>query len=243
VIIFPLLSIDGCPETLHTRLNRADTKEGVHIWQHKKRQGDAIMEDPSSSEASSVSPEHSSGSLPLKTRRQFMIYAGVAAGGLAVGGAVGAVLTRIFSTGQSQTLAPYPQVYIANLSSLQTGKPLAFDYPLKEQSNYLIKLGKSAIDGVGPQGDVVAFSTTCVHMGCPLIGRYQDAHKILGPCPCHLSAYDFALGGMPVTGANTENLPQIELSVDERGNISAKGVWGVIYGFESNLQPGIPVKD
>jgi arsenite oxidase small subunit len=56
-----------------------------------------------------------------------------------------------------------------------------------------------------------------------------------------LSTYDLSLGGMPVTGAATENLPQIELSVDSSGDIFAHGVWGVIYGFESNLQPGTAV--
>ncbi len=76
--------------------------------------------------------------------------------------------------------------------------------------------------------EVCRISTICVHMGCPLAGHYRDAHKVLGPCSCHLSTYDLSLGGMPVTGAATENLPQIELSVDGSGNIFAKGVWGVI---------------
>jgi arsenite oxidase small subunit len=196
------------------------------------------MEDSPSFETSPVVPDPSSSRLPPMTRRQLVTYGSITAGSLVVGGAVGAVLTRIISPGQSQALTPYPSFLITHLTSLQTGKPHAFDYPLQGQSSYLIKLGKAAIDGVGPEGDVVAFSTICVHMGCPLVGHYQNAHKVLGPCPCHLSTYDLALGGMPVTGAATENLPQIELSIDAGGNISAHGVWGVIYGFESNLQPG-----
>lgn len=192
--------------------------------------------------ATESTPETSPPGGPQMTRRQFMTYAGVGVGGLVVGGAAGAILTRVFSNGQTQALTTYPQVQVGNLSNLQVGKPIAFDYPLKGQSSYLIKLGTAAIDGVGPTGDVVAFSTTCVHMGCPLAGRYQDAYKVLGPCPCHLSTYDLAKGGMPVTGAATENLPQIELAVDAGGNIFAKGVWGVIYGFESNLQPGTAVQ-
>ena len=203
---------------------------------------DLPLEPPASKPESSAS-EPSAPSEKRITRRQFITYtAGAAVAGVVVGGAAGAILTRVFSSGQTQALTTYPQVKVANLSDLQAGKPMAFDYPLKGQSSYLIKLGSPAIDGVGSAGDVVAFSTICVHMGCPLVGRYQDAHKVLGPCPCHLSTYDLSLGGMPVTGAATENLPQIELSVDSSGDIFAQGVWGVIYGFESNLQPGTAVQ-
>lgn len=199
--------------------------------------------EPPASEPESSASEPSAPSEMRMTRRKFITYtAGAAVAGVVVGGAAGAILTRVFSNGQTQALTTYPQVKVANLSDLQAGKPMAFDYPLKGQSSYLIKLGSPAIDGIGSAGDVVAFSTTCVHMGCPLAGRYQDAHKVLGPCPCHLSTYDLALGGMPVTGAATENLPQIELSVNQNGDIFAQGVWGVIYGFESNLQPGTAVQ-
>lgn len=200
--------------------------------------------EPTSPEPVESTPSQPGGpSGPLMTRRQFVTYASLAgAAGLVVGAVGGTVLTRVLSGGQTQALSTYPKVRVANLSDLQAGKPLSFDYPLKGQSSYLVKLGKPAIDGVGPAGDVVAFSTICVHMGCPLAGRYQDAYKVLGPCPCHLSTYDLALGGMPVTGAATENLPQIEISVDASGNIYAQGVWGVIYGFESNLQPGAAVQ-
>ncbi len=192
--------------------------------------------------ATESTPETFPPSGPQMTRRQFMTYAGVAGAGVIVGGAAGAILTRVFTSGQTQALTTYSRVKVANLNDLQAGKPVAFDYPLKGQSSYLIKLGKPAVDGVGPAGDVVAFSTICVHMGCPLAGHYQDTYKVLGPCPCHLSTYDLALGGMPVTGAATENLPQIELSVSQNGDIFAEGVWGVIYGFEQNLQPGTAVQ-
>jgi arsenite oxidase small subunit len=177
------------------------------------------------------------------TRRQFLVRSAlVGSAGLVVGGVGGVVLARFLPSGQTQALTNYPQMEIGHLSNVQVGKPLAFDYPLQGQSNYLIRLGKAAIDGVGPDEDVVAFSTTCVHMGCPLSGRYQTANHVLGPCPCHLSTFDLSVGGMPVIGAGTENLPQIELHVDQSGTIFATGVWGVIYGFESNQQPGTAVR-
>jgi arsenite oxidase small subunit len=177
---------------------------------------------------------------PHVTRRQFVAYTGVAGAAFVVGGAGGVLLTRIFPGGQTQFLTSYPRVKIAHLIDLQVGKPIAFDYPLQAQSSYLIQLGSPALDGIGPHGDIVAFSTLCVHMGCPLVGRYQKDLGVLGPCPCHLSTYDLSLGGKPVIGAATENLPQIELTVDTSGNIFAEGIWGLIYGFENNLQPGKP---
>lgn len=189
--------------------------------------------------ATTSSPESSSEETvkekPRVTRRQFITYAGIAGTALAIGGAGGAVLTRIFPDGQTQTFTTYPQMRIAHLSDLQEGKTIVFDYPFQGQSSALMQLGTPALDGVGPHGDIVAFSTLCVHMGCSLAGRYQSEHKVLGPCPCHLSTYDLALGGQPVIGVATENLPQIELTVDPNGNIFAEGVWGLIYGFENNL--------
>ncbi|HEY4384493.1 MAG TPA: arsenate reductase (azurin) small subunit [Ktedonobacteraceae bacterium] len=175
------------------------------------------------------------------TRRQFLEYTGVAGTGLIAGGAIGTILTRILATGQTQTLASYPHVQIAHLNDLHVGKPVAFDYPLQGQSCYLIRLGAPALDGVGAQGDVVAFSTTCVHMGCSLADHYRAAYHVLGPCPCHLSTYDLSMGGMPTIGDATENLPQIELLVDQNGAIFAQGVWGLLYGFEHNLTSGTPV--
>jgi len=169
------------------------------------------------------------------TRRQFLTSTGAS---LVVGGVAGSLLTRFLPGGQAQTLATYPKIQIAHLSDLQVGKPIAFDYPLKGQSSYLIQLGTPALDGIGPHGDIVAFSTICVHMGCALAGRYKNEQKVLGPCPCHLSTYDLALAGKPTIGVATENLPQIELTLDSEGMIVAEGVWGLIYGFESNLMPG-----
>lgn len=190
--------------------------------------------------SSELSSEEFPKEKPRVTRRKFITYAGIAGAALVVGGTGGAILTRIFPDGQTQTLASYPHTRIAHVSDLQGGKTVVFDYPLQGQTSALMQLGTPALDGVGPHGDIVAFSTLCVHMGCSLAGRYQSDQKVLGPCPCHLSTYDLTLGGQPVIGVATENLPQIELTVDTNGDIFAEGVWGLIYGFENNLQSGKP---
>lgn len=186
-------------------------------------------------DAAPTSPPRGGANPPFITlsRRRFLAYTGVA---LVGGGVLGAILSRTLPGGVSQALAPYPRTQIATLGDLRVGKPLAFDYPLDGQPNYLIKLGRPALDGVGPESDIVAFSTTCVHMGCPLANRFKRDLDVLGPCPCHLSTYDLTLGGMPVAGAATENLPQIELAVASNGDITAEGVWGVLYGYENNQQ-------
>ncbi len=35
---------------------------------------------------------------------------------------------------------------------------MSFEYPQEGQTNFLVKLGRPAAGGVGPDGDVVAFS-------------------------------------------------------------------------------------
>ena len=134
----------------------------------------------------------------------------------------------------------YPELVIARLSELEEGQPLAFAYPLKQQPNMLVKLGSEARHGVGPQRDVVAFSSLCTHMGGSLRGRYRHDSKALGPCPFHFSVFDLRKGGIPVHASATQKLPQIMLRVDG-DDIVAVGVSGLIYGFRNNLADGDPV--
>ena len=138
-------------------------------------------------------------------------------------------------------LMTYPRLRIASLSQLQQGQPVDFEYPLQGQPNFLIKLGAPASGGVGPDGDIVAFSYICTHMGCPLIGQYKDEHKILGPCPCHFTTFDLRNNGMVVLGQATQNLPQVTLAV-EGDDIYATGLMGLIYGFRDNLLDAQPVE-
>ena len=128
----------------------------------------------------------------------------------------------------------YTRRRIAALSDLKIGEPVQFTYPLQGQSNVLIKLGQPAAGGVGPEGDVVAFSELCTHMGCPMGTLFKREHAVLGPCACHFTTFDLTHRGMVVLGQATENLPQVVLEVD--GNdIFAVGVNGIIYGFRDNL--------
>lgn len=131
----------------------------------------------------------------------------------------------------------YPELRLGSLAELEEGKPMAFAYPLKHQPNMLVKLGTEGRHGIGPDRDIVAFSSLCPHMGGPLRGRYRHDVKALGPCPFHFSTFDLTKGGIPVHAQATQNLPQIVLRLDG-DDIVATGVIGLIYGERNNLSDG-----
>lgn len=178
------------------------------------------------------------------SRREFLQKAGFGLAGVVAG----VVATRLLGPGGEpveKVLITYPEhadLRIANLKDLKVGEPVLFEYPLKGQQNMLVKLGKPAHEGAGPDGDIVAFSAFCSHMGIPLVGAFKPEMGLIGPCPGHLSTFDLARSGMGVMGKATENLPQIALAVREGGEIYATGSYGLIYGYRDNLRDGTAVK-
>ena len=96
----------------------------------------------------------------------------------------------------------------------------------------LIKLGTRVQGGVGPDGDIVGFSTVCPHKGFPL--SYSKDDKILS-CPGHYGRYDVEKGGQQVWGHATQNLAQYLLRIDAKGDIHADGVDELLYGRLSNV--------
>ena len=50
----------------------------------------------------------------------------------------------------------------------RSNEPFNVAYPDADAPGVLIKLGKRVPTGVGPDGDIVGFSTTCPHKGFPL---------------------------------------------------------------------------
>jgi arsenite oxidase small subunit len=175
-------------------------------------------------------------------RRTFLKLSGLSSGIVLAGGAVavGSVGLRphgALAQAEKVILAfpDYPDLEIGNLSDLVEGEPIFFDYPQAGQRNMLIKLGRLAEEGIGPDEDVVAFSAFCAHMGAPMDSVYNHEHAILGPCPAHFSTFDLTRSGMLVMGKSTQPLPQVVLAADNAGSISATGMYGLIYGFPSNL--------
>ena len=79
---------------------------------------------------------------------------------------------------------------------------------------------------------VVAFNTTCVHLRCLVNPGYAGdpgSGEFRLQCPCHGSQYRL-VDAIPVAGPafdlGLNPLPQVELTVDSNGNISATGMKG-----------------
>lgn len=171
------------------------------------------------------------------TRREFL-FAGVATGAFVGAGVVLPIaisLTDDDGNPDSEALL-YPRQRVASLSSLRTGEPVFFDYPLVGQSNILVKVGAPAEAGIGPDGDIVAFSNLCTHMGCPLT-EFQADHGVLGPCPCHFTTFDLARDAQVTLGQATQQLPRVLLTPDG-DDIYAVGILRLVYGYSDSLRGG-----
>ena len=118
------------------------------------------------------------------------------------------------------------------MSDLKLNDPLAVSYPDANAPGVLIKLGKRVPTGVGPDGDIVGFSTVCPHKGFPL--TYNTGDRTLN-CPGHYSRFDCELGGQQIWGQATQNLPQYVLRIGSGGDIYAEGIDELLYGRLSNV--------
>lgn len=176
----------------------------------------------------------SSESKPLCMRRRDVLIASAVASTTAV---LHPHMASAQSGGAMSVSASYPKLKVASLADLVEGEGIAFNYPLNEQPNMLVKMGKPAQNGIGPDFDIVAFSVLCPHMGGSLRGRYQHDTGAMGPCPFHFSTFDLTRGGVPVHASATQNLPQITLETDGK-DIFAVGITGLVYGFRDNLADG-----
>jgi len=163
-------------------------------------------------------------------------------GGAAAGAVVGAgvlvpigfVLSDGDSTGAvAARFAEFPRAAVGNLNDLEVGTPQFFNYPFEGLSNVLVRMGEPVVGGVGPDGDVIAFSNLCTHMGCP-ITSYEAEHHVLGPCPCHFSTFDLSRDGIVSFGQATQNLARVLLEI-EGDEVQAVGVYRLVYGLGDNL--------
>jgi arsenite oxidase small subunit len=163
-------------------------------------------------------------------RRQFLRGAGIATVGAAT--AIVTVPTQEARAATPLARVAYPSSRLGNIADLVTDEPLDVAYPDDDAPGVLIKLGKAVPGGVGPDGDIVGFTTMCPHKGFPLAFKAED--RTLN-CPGHYARYDCEAGGQQVWGHATQNLPQYALRVDEKGDIYAEGVDELLYGRLSNV--------
>ncbi|BFT65084.1 arsenate reductase (azurin) small subunit [Pseudomonas moorei] len=128
---------------------------------------------------------------------------------------------------------PYQMKAITTAQKLLVNTPVSFFYPDAASPCALIKMGAPVPGGVGPERDIVAYSTLCTHMGCPV--AYDAGQKVF-KCPCHFSIFDPEHAGQMVSGQATENLPSVVLEYNPKDDsVRAVAVEGLIYGRQSNL--------
>ena len=166
------------------------------------------------------------------SRRTFLKTSGtsVAAGAAATIGGVAATPDANAATGGP---AAYEHKTVAQAKKLKTNVPVNFTYPDTSSPCTLVKLGRAAPGGVGPDGDIVAYSGLCTHMGCPVA---YDAERKVFKCPCHFSTFDAEMAGQMVCGQATEDLPRIVLRYDEKDDsVKAVAIDGLIYGRQANI--------
>lgn len=166
------------------------------------------------------------------SRRDFLkISGGVAAGAGAAVAGVATAETKTVDIGRA-TL-PYPAKLVAYAGKLRVNVPVSFNFPDAASPCALIKMGHAVPGGVGPDRDLVAYSTQCTHMGCPV--SYDTATRAFR-CPCHFSTFDAERSGQMICGQATENLPQIVLQYDAKSDtVTAVAVEGLIYGRQANV--------
>lgn len=161
-------------------------------------------------------------------RRRFLSGAGVAAAGAAATMTVGSEA----QAAPQPARVTYPVNRLGNVSELKVNEPKAVAYPDQNAPGVLIKLGTRVAGGVGPDGDIVGFSTLCPHKGYGL--AYNASDKTLN-CPGHYSRFDCEAGGQQIWGQSAQNLPQYTLRVEANGDILAEGVDELLYGRLSNV--------
>ena len=149
-------------------------------------------------------------------------------------GVAGAVIPSVSVADNSSSNSiekQFPILDIAPLDEIEPRTLLYFAYPDKSSPAVLIRLDNSAINGIGPNNEIVAYSQLCTHKGCPV--SYRPERKML-ICPCHWSTFDPSRAGTMIIGQASQSLPQIRLRISD-GIVQAYNIDGLIYGRQTNI--------
>jgi arsenite oxidase small subunit len=165
------------------------------------------------------------------SRREFLKFTGgVAAGAASLPTKADAAAA---ATDAGSTVLPYKAKPVGKAGALAVNQAVNFTFPDASSPCTLVKMGAPVPGGVGPNRDIVAYSTLCTHMGCPV--AYDAGQKVF-KCPCHFSMFDAEKGGQMICGQATENLPRVVLRYNANDDgVTAVSIDGLIYGRQSNI--------
>lgn len=169
-------------------------------------------------------------------RRIFLKTSGGSAA--AAAGAAGALFAPDAAQAQTAEAATgltldYPKSAVGKAAGMPVNRAVNFSYPDTSSPCVALRMGSPVPGGVGPDNDIVAFSSLCTHMGCPVV--YDDGNKTF-KCGCHFSIFDPENGGQMVCGQATEDLPKVLLDYDAATDtVTAVGIDGLIYGRQANI--------
>jgi arsenite oxidase small subunit len=166
----------------------------------------------------------------LVSRREFLkVSGGVAAGAAAL--PTSGQTAPAADTGGA--VLSYKAKMVGKAGALAANQAVNFTFPDASSPCVVIKMGTPVLGGVGPNKDIVAYSTMCTHMGCPV--SYDSAMRVFR-CPCHFSIFDAEKAGEMVCGQATENLPRIVLKYNDKDDsVTAVSIVGLLYGRQSNI--------
>jgi hypothetical protein len=99
----------------------------------------------------------------------------IAAAGVGAAGAAGLGLATCRESSPSLPPTAFPATAVARLGDLRVGTAAHATSPDEQSPIVLLKLGRRVPDGVGPDGDIVAYSRICTHMGCSVEVRAAES--------------------------------------------------------------------
>jgi arsenite oxidase small subunit len=171
----------------------------------------------------------------LKLSRRIFLKS--SSGAAAAVGAAGAALmpgaAQAAPAAPATTALNYPRRPVGKAAAMPVNQAVSFTYPDASSPCVAVRMGAPVLGGVGPNKDIVAFSSMCTHMGCPV--QYDGGTKTF-KCGCHFSIFDPENGGQMVCGQATEDLPRVMLDYDAKtDSVSAVGIDGLIYGRQANV--------
>ncbi|MEX1365306.1 MAG: Rieske 2Fe-2S domain-containing protein [Nannocystaceae bacterium] len=133
------------------------------------------------------------------------------------------------ATGCASEENPSPvEVRVASIDELEAG-PVEFELPGVGRC-FAARLQQPADYGQGPDESVVAFSSLCPHMGCPIELDAVDVQTgRFGPCRCHQSLFDIRRDGRMVHGRASSSLARVDLRIAD-GEVFAVGASRLAFG-------------